>query len=510
MFDSLLQAVAKIIITPIIFMIGAAGYQAPLPVSEFGVPVAQEAMVGAFNPSGGGTYRLGTSIGTTDTSIRLSSFKEPVSNISYTMSYLNTDVAYGTLAPQTNSREFISFTGITQNVDGSATLTGVTRGLSSSYPYTASSTLRQAHPGQSIFILSDAPGLFNEYAVKRNTETITGQWSFNTVLPSSTLSATTSNQFVNKSLLDATAFQGAATSTETNGGIVELATQIEMASSTNYGTAKPTVIQSKYATSTCTIAGLYVVVTENDGDINSNCIGQDQTYAWTGNHSFSASTTLSATTSIAASSTTTAPLNLRGQAYAFPATQTASSTVLMTDGAGTLSWNYPTVRALSSRTNLLLSNTSAATTTLFTVAIPANTIDGIAKTLRIGSMWDTTGSLAGYCGYQIDFGNGSATTTVGFVRTDNSYLGNLGQIDVKMVATSSSSAGFTSFGFMPQTATAGWQFSPVPTSVTGAAVGFGYTAASFAAQTYVSFRSYSSGGMGCRLLGETVEVISTP
>ena len=137
-------------------------------------------------PTGGGTYRLQSSIGSTNTSITLSSFLEPVSGTPYTMALLNSDIQYGTIDPQTAYSEFISFTGITQNSDGTATLTGVTRGLGRSYPYTASSTFRQPHSGQAIFILSDPPELFNEYASKRNNETITGTFSFASVPNTST------------------------------------------------------------------------------------------------------------------------------------------------------------------------------------------------------------------------------------------------------------------------------------------------------------------------------------
>lgn len=130
-----------------------------------------------YNPSGGSSYRLQTSIGSSNTTIRLSSFKEPVSNIPYTMTFLNSDLECGTIAPGLSTSEFISFTGITQNADGTATLTGVSRGLSRSYPYTASTTHQQPHPGQSTFIMSDAPCLFSQYAVKQNNEAITGSWT---------------------------------------------------------------------------------------------------------------------------------------------------------------------------------------------------------------------------------------------------------------------------------------------------------------------------------------------
>ena len=125
----------------------------------------QEEMFGGFAPAAGGSYRLKSSIGSTNTTITLSSFKEPVSEIPITMASLDSDIGYATIDPQSPTRkEFISFTGITQNANGSAQLTGVTRGLGFTSPFTASSTLRKSHPGQSIFILSDPPQLFNEYA----------------------------------------------------------------------------------------------------------------------------------------------------------------------------------------------------------------------------------------------------------------------------------------------------------------------------------------------------------
>ena len=107
----------------------------------------QNQVLGAFNVTGGTNYRLRSSVGLSETTINLSSFKEPVSNIPYTMSYINTVIAYGTIDPQTSRSEFISFTGITQNSDGSAQLTGVTRGLTrtpAGSSCTASTTLAVA------------------------------------------------------------------------------------------------------------------------------------------------------------------------------------------------------------------------------------------------------------------------------------------------------------------------------------------------------------------------------
>lgn len=163
-------------------------------------PIVQDdESFGGFSPVGGITYRLKTSVGTTDTTIVLSSLT--VDGNAVTMTTLNTDIGYATLDPQSETRkEFVSFTTITQNSDGSATLTGVSRGLAGSYPYTASSTLRKAHPGQSIFALSDAPQVFNEYGRTRSNETVTGNWTFPT-----TTSASSSNAVVTKGYMESAA-----------------------------------------------------------------------------------------------------------------------------------------------------------------------------------------------------------------------------------------------------------------------------------------------------------------
>lgn len=130
-----------------------------------------------FNPFGSGIYTLAASISSTATTITLNSFVEPVSGTPYTMALLNTNIAYGTIAPKTTSAEFISFTGIVQNGNGTATLTGVTRGLNKKYPFTENSSFKLPHSGQSQFIISDAPQLFKKYGTLENDEIVTGYWS---------------------------------------------------------------------------------------------------------------------------------------------------------------------------------------------------------------------------------------------------------------------------------------------------------------------------------------------
>lgn len=188
-----------------------------------------------FYPFGGKTYSLQSSINSTQTSITLSSFTVPVSGDNITMALMNTDVAYGTIAPRTSQAEFISFTGITQNADGTATLTGVTRGLNKAYPYTEDSDFKLPHSGGSQFILSDAPQLFNKYSVIENDEQITGRKIFpsggsaSAPLVGSIYSAPTQNtEIATKKYVDDTALFGAPFATTTTAGIIQMPTQSEV------------------------------------------------------------------------------------------------------------------------------------------------------------------------------------------------------------------------------------------------------------------------------------------
>lgn len=312
--------------------------------------------LGAYNISGGSTYRLQSSIGTTNTSITLSSFKEPVSLIPYTMSYLNTSVSYGTLDPQTAVREFISFTGITQNSDGSATLTGVQRGLDSSYPFTASSTLRQVHSGQSIFILSNTPQHYNEYPIKRNTETISGAWTFSsTSQPRLDVYVAPTNDlyFATKKYVDDTASFGAPAASEITAGIVKLGTGLQIASSTSVLGSHRLVIPADLATSSpWSGATSTVPVTDADGKLNQAFFRFREQFNFLGNlavgstsptslFSVQGTSYLAGTTTVNHLTIASSTIQWNNKKYSLPPSSTASNTVMMQDGKGALYFIEP-------------------------------------------------------------------------------------------------------------------------------------------------------------------------
>ena len=327
----MLNTIGKIIVSAGIFLGSLFGYKQPVDL-------------GAFNPTGGGTYRLQSSIGLSDTSLTLSSFKEPISNIPYTMNYLNSSIEYGTLEPSNaTKKEFISFSTITQNSDGSATLGGVTRGLGFSYPYTASSTLQQTHSGQSIFILSNPPQLTNQYANKANNDTITGAWVFtSTAIPTynSAPSFTTNLQIIDKQYADALAIAGAPDSNGTTKGLVEMATTNETASSTATGdTTAPLVPPNTSFSAQPTNSGYTIPVTRNNGKLDENFIATSTTdYDWArvGIATTSVGTELgvngnaviAATTTTGGLVATTTAVNIGGISYEWPGTDGADGTVL--------------------------------------------------------------------------------------------------------------------------------------------------------------------------------------
>lgn len=208
-----------------------------------------------YYPAGGTTYTLGTSIGSFDTTILLSSFTEPVTGTPYTISNLNTDIVYATISPKTTSSEFVSFTGITQNGNGTATLTGVIRGLAKKYPFTEDTAYKLPHAGQSQFIMSDAPQVFQEYIPLNNDVTVGGIKTFtlSPIVPN----PASGTQVANKDYVDNSIATGSSLASTTVLGISRLS-------------ASPNVTKG---TCTITIASP-AVVTFNSHGLTANDVVQ--------------------------------------------------------------------------------------------------------------------------------------------------------------------------------------------------------------------------------------------
>lgn len=300
---------------------------------EFGANV-QTAGLHTYNLSGSGLSSSATSIGLTSLTLPQNDYAIQDSDLSSTF--------YISLEPgNVDRQEYASCTTVVQNSGGTATLSGCVRGLSPISPYTASSSLQFAHGGGTKVIFSNPPQLYEQFTAKTNNETISALWLFGTI-PYATTTATSTSQFATRGYAEGLANAGAATSTETNGGIVELGTLSEQQTSFDGGSTKPTVLQTKNSTSSCQVIGAYnIVASSTTGKLDIGCLDATATTTWTGGHTFNnATTTFNSGVDIDADANS--PIILNGRTIVLPSTAGASSTVLSTDGGSpvqTLTWN---------------------------------------------------------------------------------------------------------------------------------------------------------------------------
>lgn len=146
-------------------------------IGIYGLTTTIEPDLGVATPIAGQTYTLaGSGISSSATSFTLTSF-----TITQTGQLIQdtdmSDVFYLTFEPGSRSRqEIASCTTVTQNADGTATISGCQRGLLPITPYTASSTYAFPHSGGTAVIFSNPPQLYNQVGFLENDESITGTW----------------------------------------------------------------------------------------------------------------------------------------------------------------------------------------------------------------------------------------------------------------------------------------------------------------------------------------------
>lgn len=118
-------------------------------------------------------FLSGAGVTSSANTIQLTSMQTPDGRL-VTMAMFGT-IGYGALEPQTTAKiEDVSFTGITQNANGTATLTGVTRGLDFVFPYASSGTLQKSHAGGATFIITNTAAFYyNEFTMNNNNNLFT-------------------------------------------------------------------------------------------------------------------------------------------------------------------------------------------------------------------------------------------------------------------------------------------------------------------------------------------------
>jgi len=307
-----------------------------------------------------------------------------------------------TIEAGSNKEEIVKCTGIT-----GTSWTGCTRGLAF-YGTTETAVVanqKTHNPGSSV-VMSNVHYVYEQLVDKDTSQTLQKVMIFEQhPIASSTLGTpTTTYQYTTKQYVDNVTNQGAATSTEDVAGISELATQVENASSTQWGINDPHVQQSKHATSTpySGMTGLYDVWTENDGKISQSFIDKtdnyDSTNAMTGRWAFDGTTLFYATSTMA---TTT----IR-ELYNTTSTISTNLTLKGVDTANLVGGSTTNAQTLHTHTNLynFVFSTSTATTftnstaetDLVTTSLPANSLGtkGFVKFRMLVSDLDIRASTA--------------------------------------------------------------------------------------------------------------------
>lgn len=345
-------------------------------------------------------------------------------------------------------------------------VTGLMRGLDAVTGTTTISALQFSHRRGADVKITEYPVLALIARIFQNIDTIPQQIAYATGLATSTIASNRQN-IADWGLVQDTALSGsgAIAATTLAKGYVQIATPAQAAASTGTGSSGAIlVLPSSVATSTSNFktSGSVIPVTSVAGKIDPNFI-------------FNA--------------TTTWPTN----------NGAASSTVLENDSNGNLSWNPLHTYTLYSST---VSSTSApvATTTFLTVPIPANTINATNQVLRVKSYWSAGNDAL--CYYGIAFGNGAASTTVGFGASINNEI-----LADDMVATTTAAEGWyadgTAFGAngpgKPNTTATGGNFEWTMST---------YPLVDLTAKSYLGFNAMTNTSVACKLNGVTVEVVA--
>ena len=292
-----------------------------------------------------------------------------------------------------------------------------------------------------------------------------------------------------KSYIDATANAGASDANETTKGIAELATAAEAGAGTQTGSsAARLVLPASIATSTCNSAAFSVLVASSTtGKVNPPCIDQAFPYVWTKIQTFSATTSIAGTAAF--------PLILNTLEYSAPSVRAASSTVLSENGSGRLSWVDPMNKVLLQNTNIGGSTTASATSTYYTYTIPAGTLVGTHKSMRVTAMFTGAGS-SGVCRFDVQLGTGSASSSLIYATQDS--VNSVGKFETTIYAPTSATQKIVSTFH-------GGNDTAFASSVT---TGFVNGTHNLANQAYLSFRGSASASGVCSFQGATIEVLT--
>lgn len=303
-------------------------------------------------------------------------------------------------------------TSVAEFVCGTASSTAVsslTRGIS---PLTGTSTvasLKFSHRRGASVKVTNYPQLAIVSRILNGDETLPNLIKYDSSIATSTIAANL-QALVNVDLLNSTAFNGSPDASATVKGISEAATAAELLAGTGTGSTGALLFAPASLFNATSSATTLVPVTKTNGKLSQSFLDLTENYTWTGVQTFSsATTTFSATTSIASSPSN--KLFLNGVGYAFPSSQGSASTTLVNNGSGTLTWAtlpITTMQATSSANTIAAANTERSTSSTSYIKIKEFEIE-VGGIYRF--TWDLKSSANGVTANGRIYRNGVAVGT---------------------------------------------------------------------------------------------------
>lgn len=365
-----------------------------------------------------------------------------------------------------------NFEAICGNVTASG-ITGLTlavtlRGLSTQTATTSNSSFIFTHRRGADVRITDFPTLTVVNNELNGVQNIPNPVFYSSNFTPSFWTGTASNTLATIGIVNSTAAAGCGNSSEVFNGCVQLATAAQAAAGTSIGSTGARLVPPNSLFNATPAASILVPVTSAAGKLAQGFIDLTQAFIWSGLHTFTAgfistaSSTLSATTTIAASNVLSNALILHGIPYAFPSSQGGANTFAKNDGLGNISWGTPAVLQYTVvNSNSITANGSGVNyaTSTVPVTIPAGTLTASSTWTLSANITCTTSTSD--CIYLLrdsggttfatcDLGNNSQSNNIGFINMQGSNQSSLSSQSTLVQGWTSSGAGASNTTFRCQ------------------------------------------------------------
>jgi hypothetical protein len=293
---------------------------------------------------------------------------------------------------------------------------GCTRGVDLTTGTTSVASLEQTHNRGATVQITTAPVVNIMANIFRGIESIPSLVFYDSTVASSSI--VNPNQITDKAYVDYVGTSGCTNADSATRGCVQLATALKAASSTATGsTGASDVLWSQYATDTpqnCSTAGNggCVIMSLLNGKLNQSWLDLTQPFAWSGLQTFSSGYIDNA------SSTHVSTTNFTGTATFNGASTFNGTATFVAAPVG-----IPAIIAQSSSSTY---SSVTSSTTVLSITIPLADM-GTSSTMRLqmqlGAPIRAASSPPDSCGFDVNIGTGSATTTLNEYPTSDARSG---------------------------------------------------------------------------------------